>query len=138
MMDDRGDVSFDGRKLWELLSRVDFYRICNSANIGLNLISWLKNPEMQKLLAAALINNTHTEHALNAIRQLARSQAESAPISERQLGEILNALGVMGSQTQSTNGTLQSIADGLKSSSKPSVMGLIQGVGGILTDAASG
>ncbi|KAI1215168.1 uncharacterized protein F4807DRAFT_23991 [Annulohypoxylon truncatum] len=145
-MSDIGAASFAERMILSL-SKIDvsqwpWDKIINGSGLGLNLLSFIKssakgNPQMEKLVAEAERNNAYMKSLNDLISEAARYQARSNKISERQLDQILKALQGLESWTQSMNERLQSIADGINSFSRPSVTGLIHGIGGLLTEAAA-
>lgn len=116
--------------------------ILNTANTGINLSDRLRHDpnagetlkEIQNLVGAVGVNNTQIKTLVDVISNGAGSQAQ---MLEVQLGQVLNSPQGMESRAQGTNEMLQSIAEGIKSFSKPSVMGLIHGIGGLLTEMAA-
>lgn len=116
--------------------------ILNTTNTGINMSDRLRQDpnagktlkEIQNLVGAVCVNNTQMRSLVDVISTGAGSQAQ---MLEVQLGQILNPLQGMESRAQSTNEMLQSIADGIKSFSKPSVIGLIPSIGGLLIGMAA-
>ena len=128
----------DDFKKWETVCNM----ILNTTNTGINLSDRLRHDpnadktlkEIQSLVGAVCVNNTQMRSLVDVISNGAGSQAQ---MLEAQLGQIMNPLQGMEGRAQSTNEMLQSIADGIKSFSKPSVMGLIPSIGGLLIGMAA-
>ncbi len=114
----------------------------NLINLGLNILDRLRHDpngpralaEIRRLVAAADVNGTQMRSFIDIIRHAAVTQAE---VSREQLGQILEAVQGLERRAEASNKTLRSIADAIKAFGKPSVVGQILGIGGLLTEAGA-
>lgn len=114
----------------------------NAVNLALNISDRFRHDpngartvaELRKLVAAADINNAQMRSFTDIFTHAAGTQAE---VSREQLGQILNVLQGLESRAEASNETLRSIADAIKTFGKPSVVGQILSIGGLLTEAAA-